>query len=200
MWLQGFFGPRQLCRVRIGAPEALPSSNSPRLFLILQIGPRRLDTPGLGRQVRRAGAVLAGLAAAKGAGRGGLTGGSTLLEVLEQLGDGRGRQVLVVVVVDLDHGGVDAGTQALDLDKGEEAVGRGLALLDAELLLDGLDDDVGTAATELAGSLERVSQGLCGVWGSRACESCQFGPESLQRTVVQAWTKNLPTGVRLYMV
>lgn len=144
------------CAQQAARPSLRLCSGSP-IFIFplcnLQIGSRRLDTPGLRRQVRLAGAVLAGLAAAEGTGRGELAGGGAGLEVLEQLDDGLGSQVLVVFVVDLDHGGVDAGAQALDLDKGKEAVGARLALLDAEVLLDGLDDDVGAAAAELAGSL-----------------------------------------------
>lgn len=123
------------------------------VFIVLQIGSRRLGAPGFGRQVGEAGRVLAGVAAGERASLGDLAGGGAGLEVLEQLDDRLGGQVLVVVVVDLDHGGVDAGTETLDLDEGEETVSGGLALLDAEVLLDGLDNDVGAAATELAGSL-----------------------------------------------
>lgn len=162
MWLQeAFLGPEPCNRQLNWSPHWCARLSRRHLslplfsLLNLQIGPRRLGAPGLGCQVRLARAVLAGLAAAEGPSLGGLAGGGAVLEVLEQLGDRLGRQVLVVVVVDLDHGGVDAGAQALDLDKGEEAVGGGLALLDAELLLDGLDDDVGAAAAELAGSLQR---------------------------------------------
>lgn len=61
----------------------------------------------------------------------------------------------------MDHGGVDAGAEALDLDEGEEAVGRRLALLDAEVLLDGFDNDVGSAAAQLAGGLSSVSNLEC---------------------------------------
>lgn len=68
---------------------------------------------------------------------------------------GLGGEILVVVVIDLDHGGVDAGAEALDLEEGEEAVLGGLATLDAQVASDGLDDGVGAAAAELAGSLVR---------------------------------------------
>ena len=94
-------------------------------------------------------AVLASLSSAQGSRSGDLdvlccsTGGlGAGLKSLEKLDGGFGGQVLVVVVVDLDHGGVDAGTEALDLDEGEETVGGGLALLDAEVGCDGLDDGV----------------------------------------------------------
>lgn len=116
-------------------------------IVILQVGPRSLSSPGLREQVRLAGAVLACASAAEGAGLGdadggGIGGSGAGLEGLEELDDGLGGEVLVVVVVDLDHGGVDAGAEALDFEDGEEAVSCGLALLDAEVVLDGLDDDV----------------------------------------------------------
>lgn len=80
--------------------------------------------------------------------------GGGVLEGLEEVDHGLGGEILVVVVVDLDHGGVDASPQALDLDEGEEAVGGGLALLNTEVVADSLDDGVGAAASELAGCLE----------------------------------------------
>ena len=138
------------------SPASLPIAR------ILQIRPRRLGTPRLGRQVRLPRAILASLPAAEGTGGGdllrrgrGACGVGALAEGAEELDDGLGGEVLVVVVVDLDHGGVDAGAKALDFDEGEEAVRGGLALLDVEVLLDGLDDDVASTATELAGGLER---------------------------------------------
>lgn len=109
-------------------------------------------------EVGQTGAVLAGAAPAQRAGGGCLgTGGGRLLKRGEQGLDGLGGQVLVVVVVDLDHGGVDTGTQALDLDVGEETVLGGVAGGDAEVLVDGLDDSVGAATAELAGGLDRES-------------------------------------------
>lgn len=124
----------------------LPSS----LLTHLQILPRLLDTPRLARQARQAGAVLARVAPAQRARLrhvGGLADvRGALLQGREQRLDRLGRQVLVVVVVDLDHGRVGAGAQAFDLDESEEAVGGGLALLDAEVLRDGLDDLVAAAA------------------------------------------------------
>jgi hypothetical protein len=71
-------------------------------------------------------------------------------ERLEEVLHGGGGEILIVVVVDLDHGGVDAGTEALDLENGEETVGSGLALLNSELLLNGLDDNIRSAASKLA--------------------------------------------------
>lgn len=100
------------------------------------------------------GAVLAGVAAGHWARLGELgAGGGGFLERGEEGLDRLRGQVLVVVVVDLDHGGVDASTQALDLDVGEEAILGGVARGDAEVLVDGLDDRVGAAAAELAGGL-----------------------------------------------
>ena len=102
-------------------------------------------------------AVLACLSAGERAGSGHLDiaggRGSALLERLEELNGGLGGKVFVVVVVDLDHGGVDASSETLHLDEGEESVGGCLALLDAEFLLDRFHDRVGSAAAELARSL-----------------------------------------------
>lgn len=55
------------------------------------------------------------------------------------------RCVYVVVVVDLDHGGVCAGAEAFHAQQREHAVGGGLAVLDAELLHHGLPDLLSTA-------------------------------------------------------
>lgn len=130
----------------------------------LQVRPRLLDTPRLIHQIRLPRAVLAGIPPRQGTGLGQLLlvdlarrGVDAGLERLEQLHRGLGGQVLVVLVVDLDHGRVDAGAQALDFDEGEKAVGGGLALLNAEVGLDGLDDGVGAAAAELARGLWVVS-------------------------------------------
>ena len=62
------------------------------------------------------------------------------------IGDG---EVLVVVVVDLDHGRVDAGAEALDLADGEELIIGHAADADAKVLLAGRHDLV--AASEPAG-------------------------------------------------
>src|SRR5713101_7664174 len=52
---------------------------------------------------------------------------------------GRGPiEILVEIVIDLDHRSVDAGTQALNLGERELAVRRGLADVDPELLPTGL--------------------------------------------------------------
>lgn len=100
------------------------------------------------------GAVLAGVAAGHWARLGEFgAGGGGLLERGEEGLDCLRGEVLVVVVVDLDHGGIDASTQALNLDVGEEAILGGVAGGDAEVLVDCLDDRVGTAAAELAGGL-----------------------------------------------
>jgi hypothetical protein len=116
----------------------------------LQVLPRRLNTPRLARQARQPVTVLARVPSAQGSRLwhvGGLADvRGALLQGREQRLDRLGRQILVVVVVDLDHGRVGACTQALNLDKGEEAVGGRLALLDAEVLGYGLDDLVAAAA------------------------------------------------------
>ena len=80
---------------------------------------------------------------------------SAVLEGLEQLHGSFWGQIFVVLVVDLDHGGVDAGAEALDFDEGEEAVGGCLALLNTELGLDSFDNGVGAAAAELTGCLDK---------------------------------------------
>jgi hypothetical protein len=126
----------------------------------LQIGPRLLNTPRLVHKIRLPSAILAGIPPRQGPSLGHLLlvdlprrGVDAGLERLEQLHRGLGREVLVVLVVDLDHGRVDAGAQTLDFDEGEEAVGGSLALLDAQVGLYGFDDGVGAAAAELAGGL-----------------------------------------------
>lgn len=123
----------------------------------LQVRPRLLYTPRLVQQVRLASGVLARLSSSHGASLGHLDvaagSGGARLQSVEKLDGGFGSKVLVVFVVDLDHGGVDAGTEALDLDEGKQAVGGGLALLNAEVLGDGLDDGIRAAATQLARSL-----------------------------------------------
>lgn len=75
------------------------------------------------------------------------------LQGFQEGDDGFGGEVLVEVVVDLDHGCVDAGAETFDFDEGEEAVLCGLPAVDAEVAFDGLLDDVGAAAAELAGRL-----------------------------------------------
>ena len=75
------------------------------------------------------------------------------LQGFEQRDDGIGRQVLVVVVIDLDHRRVDARAQALDLREGEEPVRRRFPVRDAEVGFHGLFDGVGAAAAELARGL-----------------------------------------------
>ena len=69
-----------------------------------------------------------------------------VIKDLMSVGDGEG---LVVVVVDLDHGRVDAGAEALDLADGEELVVGHAADADAKVLLAGRHDLV--AASEPAG-------------------------------------------------
>lgn len=77
--------------------------------VVLQVGSRLLGAPRLLGQVCLATAVLASLTARQGTRLGHLARGGTVLEVLEQLDGGLGGQVLIVFVVDLDHGSVDAG-------------------------------------------------------------------------------------------
>ena len=73
-----------------------------------------------------------------------------VLEVLEQLNGVFGGEVFVdPLPVDLDHGSVGAGAQALDFLDGEHVVGGGLPIFDSEMFLAGGDDIFG--ASELAG-------------------------------------------------
>ena len=61
--------------------------------------------------------------------------------VLHHLSHGVVGQVLVEpFVVDLDHGGVGASSEALDLLESEEAISAGLTVLDIVEVLDSLDD------------------------------------------------------------
>ena len=111
-------------------------------------------------QARKPGAVLTALSPGHGAGRRNLDccagcGGGRLFQSGQERLDGLGGEILVVVVIDLDHGGVHTGGQALDLDEGEEAVFGGFANADTQVLFDGLDDFPATAAAELAGCLNR---------------------------------------------
>ena len=71
------------------------------------------------------------------------------LQVVQDLMSVSDGEVLVVVVVDLDHGRVDAGAEALDLADGEELVVGHAADADAKVLLAGRHDLV--AASEPAG-------------------------------------------------
>merc|ERR1740128_105149 len=54
-------------------------------------------------------------------------------------------EVLVIVVVDLDHRGVHTGSQTLNLREREEIVLGGASCLNVEVLLDGIQDLVGPA-------------------------------------------------------
>lgn len=159
-----------LCTIVASSHPSLFASFTPKHFLplklkkrdnnvvILQILPCGLGSPGLRGKVCQASTVLAVFSAAKGTRLGNIDGGrisSSGLgsEGLEKVLDGSRGKVLVVVVVNLDHRGVDTGTEAFDLEDGEETVGGGLTLLNAELLLDGLDDNIGAAASKLARGL-----------------------------------------------
>ena len=138
----------------------------------LQVFPRRLNTPRLTCQICETGTVLARIPSAQRAWLRHLVRlthvRDALLERRQQRFCGLGRQVLVVVVVDLHHGSIDACAKAFHFDEGKEAIGGSLALLDAELLLDRLDDDVAAAAAELAGCLENgVSRLIQGVSRAR---------------------------------
>lgn len=113
-------------------------------------------------QVGQTGTVLTGIAAAQRAWSRDLSAGSggRILEGCQNGLDGLGGQVFVIVIVDLDHWGVDASSQALDFDECKETVFGGVAGGDSKVLSDSLDDRGTTAATELAGSLKCRELGL----------------------------------------
>jgi hypothetical protein len=72
-------------------------------------------------------------------------GGLALFAGLEKLDGGFRCEAFVVVVIELDHGGVGAGAEALYLPEGEKTVRGSLALLDVQVLLDRLLDLLGAA-------------------------------------------------------
>jgi hypothetical protein len=156
MYNCGFFPFNTFCLVHSKAFLAFKLKKRDNNVIILQILPCGLGSPGLRGKACQASTVLAVFSTAEGTGLGNIDSGrirSSGLgsEGLEKILDGGGGKVLVVVVVNLDHGGVDAGTEAFDLEDGEETVGGGLALLNAELLLNGLDDNIRATASKLAG-------------------------------------------------
>ena len=67
------------------------------------------------------------------------------LQVVQDLMSVSDGKVLVVVVVDLDHGRVDTGAEALDLADGEELVVGHAADADTKVLLAGRHDLVATS-------------------------------------------------------
>jgi hypothetical protein len=94
----------------------------------------------------------------------------SVLQRLEQRNGAVVRQVLVVVIVDLDHGCVGAGAEALDFGHSEEAVFGRLAVVDAERVFAGLHD--GVAVAEHAGCLLLVSLFVCTVHGHSFATYC----------------------------
>ena len=60
-------------------------------------------------------------------------------EIVEELTEARGIEILVIVIVDLDHRGVAAGAEAFDLDPGEIAIRRHGALRADALFADPLE-------------------------------------------------------------
>jgi len=112
-------------------------------------------------QIRKASTVFAALSLAQGAGGRDLDRlvrrGSGLLEGGEESLGGFGGEVLIVVIVDLNHGGVDTGTQTFDFDEGEQAVFSGVAGGDTQVFRNGFEDLGATAATELAWCLRPLA-------------------------------------------
>lgn len=91
-------------------------------------------------QIRQTSAVLARLSAAERARwwhldrLAGFCSKSGLLQSLQERDDRLRSQVLIVVVVDLHHGGIDASTKAFDLDKSEQIVLRRVSRGDAKVV------------------------------------------------------------------
>jgi hypothetical protein len=73
-----------------------------------------------------------------------------LLHRFHQFDHGFLAQTLVIIVVDLHHGGIGARPQTLDLQEGEVPVIRGLSVFDSQMVLDGLHDFL--TAADHAGS------------------------------------------------
>ena len=123
--------------------------------------------------------------------------GSRRLQGVKKLNHRLGGQVLVVVVVYLHHRRVDAGSETFDFEDCEETIFGGLAVCEAQVLGDGLPDLVTAATTKLAWSLDGISE---------LASATKLDPKSHSNhrvaalTVVQAATKNLPTGFLLYIV
>ena len=123
----------------------------------------RLRVPHRVLQVCQSSAVLTGVSSTHWArrrnldGLSGVSGSRGLLECGEESLDGLGSKVLVVVVVDLDHRGVDTGAQALDLDQGEESILGGVSGGDTEVFLDSFQDLGAAASSELAWRLVPIT-------------------------------------------
>lgn len=138
-------------------------SNPASLLLWLvqsTILPHHLGTPLRHiRQTRQLGTILTALAARQRSGGGDLhrlaggRGGRLFQRGQESLDRLRG-EILIVVIVDLDHGRIDTGAQAFDFKEAEQPVVRGVAGGDAQMLGDGLDNLRAAAAAELARGLD----------------------------------------------
>lgn len=76
--------------------------------------------------------------------------GRAVFQCLQQALHRLGRQILVVVVVDLHHGRIDARSQTLDLEQRKKLVFGGVAGMNAQKLLARLHDLVTPAAAEHA--------------------------------------------------
>lgn len=113
--------------------------------------------------MRKDGAVLTGVSSTHWArgrnldGLAGVGGSRGLLECGEESLHGLGSKILVVIVVDLDHRGVDTGAQALDFKQGEESILGGVSGGDAEVFLDSFKDLGAAAASELAWRLVPIT-------------------------------------------
>mmetsp|Transcript_4355 Transcript_4355/g.9406 ORF Transcript_4355/g.9406 Transcript_4355/m.9406 type:complete len:277 (-) Transcript_4355:95-925(-) len=78
--------------------------------------------------------------------------GLVLFAGLQELNSGLRGEHFIKVIVDLNHGGVDAGTEALHLKEGKLAVLGGLTVLDTKVIRDGLLDLTSTAGHARGGT------------------------------------------------
>lgn len=107
-------------------------------------------------QARQAGTVLTGAATTERPRWGHLDSFASLRSLcrfpqgLQQRNDRLWCQILVVVVVDLHHRRIDTGTQAFNFDVRKQAVLGGVAGGDAQVVVDGFNNLVTAAATQLA--------------------------------------------------
>ena len=92
-------------------------------------------------------------------------------------------EIFVVVIVDLDHGRVNAGSEALDLADGEELVVGHLAGSNSKVLLARSHDLV--TATQPAGC---------------CCTNLAKKVEILLHAKLSTWTWYFPTGLRMNIV
>mmetsp|Transcript_8566 Transcript_8566/g.14508 ORF Transcript_8566/g.14508 Transcript_8566/m.14508 type:complete len:229 (-) Transcript_8566:200-886(-) len=107
----------------------------------------------------------------------------------QQFNGGFGCQTLVVIIVELDHWRVGTSAQTLHLQQSEEAVLGGLAILDTQMLLNGLFDvlrttnHAGCGAAELDKVLTHLGPIEHGVEGCDLIDTGRSGSNNLSHLV-----------------